>query len=258
MKFFILTLLGVLLAASSEGALAQSGAGSQQEPDSVQRDLETIKADLDEVKKELKLILELLSSGSERPGSSPQVWTISIRGNPILGNRDAPLTLIEFSDYQCPFCGRFTRTTLPTLKAQYIDTGTLRYVFRDYPIDRIHPFARKAAEAAECSRDQNKYWEMHDLLFQNQGALQVEKLKEYAVDLGLDPELFNNCLESEKYASEVQRDFQDGARAKITGTPAFFIGKTGPDETIEGTLISGAKPIDVFHQAIENLLGQEK
>jgi protein-disulfide isomerase len=102
---------------------------------------------------------------------------VSLSGHPMLGHTGAPLTPIEFSDYQCPYCRRFFGTTLAALKAEYIDTGKLRYVFRNFPIDRIHPFARKAAEAAHCAGDQGQYWEMHDRLFHNPKALQVEQLR---------------------------------------------------------------------------------
>jgi len=116
-----------------------------------------------------------------QPGSAAA--SVSIAGNLIMGKKDAPVTMIEFSDYQCPFCRRFFETTLPTLKAEYVETGKVRYVFRDFPLDQIHPHARKAAEAAHCAGDQGKYWEMHDLLFQNPQALRVESLKTHARSL---------------------------------------------------------------------------
>ena len=93
-------------------------------------------------------------------------------GEPSLGKPDAPLTLVEFSDYQCPFCRRFFEQTLPALKSKYIDAGQLRYVFRDFPLDQIHPQARQAAESVHCAAEQGKYWEMHDLLFQSLRAPQ--------------------------------------------------------------------------------------
>ena len=179
---------------------------------------------------------------------------MSIAGSPSLGKPDAPITLIEFSDYQCPFCNRFFQTTLPTIKAEYVDTGKLRYVFRDFPLDRIHPHARKAAEAAHCAGEQGQYWAMHDLLFQSSPALQVEQLKEYAGRLDLDRTVFDACLEQSKYAAKVEKDYQDGATAGVRGTPGFFIGTTQPDDTIQGVLISGARPLAVFRQAIERLL----
>jgi protein-disulfide isomerase len=221
----------------------------------LREDLERMKADLQELKKELMLIRQVLSrSAAQPPPPAHAAARVSIAGNPALGKKEAPITVVEFSDYQCPFCKRFFENTLPTLKAEYIDAGKVRYVFRDFPLDRIHPQARKAAEAAHCAGDQGKYWEMHDLLFRNQQALHVESLKLYARNLELDIAVFDACLDRGTYGAEVQRDLEDGLKAGIRGTPGFYVGKTRHDETVEGILISGAHPIDVFRQAIEGLL----
>jgi protein-disulfide isomerase len=190
-----------------------------------------------------------------RPAAA--IVTMSLAGNPILGHQAAPLTLIEFSDYQCPYCARFVQTTLPALKAEYIDTGKVRYIFRDFPIDRIHPHARKAAEAAHCMGDQGKYWEMHDLLFQNQKTLQVEQLKAYARHLSFDAAAFDTCLDQGKYADEVQKDVDDGGAAGVQGTPSFFLGKTQLDDTVQAISFKGAQPITTFRQMIERLLGEK-
>jgi protein-disulfide isomerase len=181
---------------------------------------------------------------------------VRLAGNPMLGTPDAPLTLIEFSDYQCPHCRRFVETPLPALRHDYIDIGKLRYVFRDFPLDRLHPQARKAAEAAHCAGEQGKYWEMHDLLFHNRQALQVESLPGYARQLGLHAAAFTTCLTQGKYAAEVQQDLADGTTAGVQGTPGFFLGKTQADGTIQGTFIRGAQPLAVFRQTIERLLGE--
>ena len=218
-------------------------------------DLEKIKIELGAIREELKLIRQQLLQGRPQPTRpASAVTSVSIAGNLILGKKDAPVTVIEFSDYQCPFCKRFFETTLPTLKAEYIETGKVRYVFRDFPLDQIHPQARKAAEAAHCAGDQGKYWEMHDLLFQNQQTLQIESLKAYARGLRLDSTVFDACLGQGKYAVEVQKDFEDGVAGGVRGTPSFFIGKTRPDDTIQGTFLTGALPTPVFRQAIDNAL----
>lgn len=261
--FFIIALLAIFIAGLLPGmnvhlALAQSAPGSKAELDEVKRDLERMRTDLEEVKKELKEIREFLQGRAAQPPQPRRVVTnVSVAGNPIKGKKDAPVTLIEFSDYQCPFCSRFFQNTLPTLTTEYIDTGKVRHVFRDFPLDQIHPQARKAAEAAHCAGDQGKYWEMHDVLFQNQKALQTDQLKGYARTLGLDSATFNSCLENGKYSTEIQKDLDDGVKAGVRGTPAFFVGRTKPDNTVEGLLISGAHPFPVFRQEIERLL-QEK
>lgn len=262
-KFFGVTLVLAIVAGYSSGvktppALAQTETASKSEVEALKRDLENIKRELKAVREQLRAIRQFLQQRRGQPSErTPVVADVSIAGNPMLGKKDAPVTLIEFSDYQCPFCRRFFQTTLPTLKTEYIKTGKVRYVFRDFPLDQIHPHARKAAEAAHCAGDQDKYWEMHDLLFQNQKALQVDKLKAYGRRLGLDPSAFAGCLEKSKYAAKVQQDLKDGVTAGIRGTPGFFIGKTRSDDTIQGTLISGALPPRVFRQAIESLLREE-
>ena len=156
-----------------------------------------------------------------------------------------------------PLLQQVFQTTLPGLKTAYIDTGKVRYVFRDFPLEQIHPHARKAAEAAHCAGEQGKYWEMHDLLFHNQQSLEVEKLKAHARSLQLESTAFDACLEQGKYTDKVQKNYQDGVAAGVRGTPGFFLGKTKADETIQGTLISGAQPLTVFQQAIESLLREQ-
>ncbi|RME81522.1 MAG: hypothetical protein D6775_13360 [Caldilineae bacterium] len=169
----------------------------------------------------------------------------------VLGSPDAPVTMIEFSDYQCPFCLRHFQQTMPQIKAQYIDTGKVRYIFKDFPIASIHPQAPKAAEAAECAGEQGMYWPMHDRLFQgqqaewNQNPDAVNIFKGYATELGLDREAFDACLDGGKYEAEVAADLNEGIRAGVTGTPSFFI---------NGRFISGAQPFQVFQQTIDSLL----
>lgn len=251
-------IMASLVLITTLGLGCQSESGSETDIATLKSDVERMRTELEDVKEELQRIRQFISRATRQP-TQPQrvVADVSIAGNPMMGKKDAPVTLIEFSDYQCPFCKRFFQSTLPTLKTQYIETGKVRYVFRDFPLDRIHPQARKAAEAARCAGDQDKYWEMHDLLFQNQKALQVDKLKAYGRRLGLDPSAFAGCLEKSKYAAKVQQDLKDGVTAGIRGTPGFFIGKTRSDDTIQGTLISGALPPRVFRQAIESLLREE-
>ncbi|MEE8403602.1 MAG: thioredoxin domain-containing protein [Candidatus Hydrothermarchaeaceae archaeon] len=204
---------------------------------------------------------------------------VSIDGDSCLGPEDAPVTIIEFSDYQCPYCAKFWSQTLPQIKAEYIDTGKVKFVYRDYPLTGLgHAYAQKAAEAAECAGEQGKFWEMHDKLFETQGELSslqkevsnstiegrtivtveirgvlryfditddMARLKGLSQDLGLDTTAFDSCLDSGQMASEVQKDMQDGAKAGVTGTPAFFV---------NGIFLSGAQPFEVFKQIIDSEL----
>ncbi len=172
--------------------------------------------------------------------------TVSSDDDPVKGPTNAPVTIVEFSEFECSFCGRFFAETLPLIEKKYIETGKVRLVFRDYPIGG-HQYAQKAAEAAECADDQARFWDYHDTLFQNQGALDVSSLKQYARDLGLDAGEFDTCLDSGKMASEVQNDLKAGQSYGVSGTPTFFI---------NGIKVVGAKPYDAFEQVIEAELGQ--
>lgn len=164
--------------------------------------------------------------------------------DPVMGDKNAPVTMIEFGDYQCPFCGRFWSQTLPQIKARYIDAGKLKFVYRDFPLTSIHPMAQPAAEAAECVRDAAKgsddvYFKYHDKIFEGQQALSIENLKSWANELGYN---IDNCLNSGKFRSEVQKDLQDATSSGGQGTPYFLI---------NGRPLSGAQPFAAFQQVIE-------
>jgi protein-disulfide isomerase len=150
----------------------------------------------------------------------------------------------------------FFSDTFPTLKREYIDTGKLKYVFQDYPLDQIHPQARKAALSAHCAGEQGKYWEMHDLLFQNQQALASLQLSEHARNLGLDGATFDACLESAKYAVRVKEGQSNGAAAGFRGTPGFIVAKTQLGDAVDGTPVRGAQPVDAFRKLIGELLAE--
>ena len=154
---------------------------------------------------------------------------VSIDDDPSLGNKNAKVTIIEFSDYQCPFCRTFWKESFGQLKKEYIDTGKVRLIYRDYPLS-FHPMAMPTAQATECADEQGKYWEMHDKVFAEQeklgqGTVQftVQNLKQWASEIGLNAANFNQCLDSGKYKTEVDKDFNDGSAAGVTGTPSFFI-----------------------------------
>jgi len=181
----------------------------------------------------------------QNPGQPTKV-SASAEDDTVLGNANASVTIIEFSDFECPFCGRFYTETLPLIKQNYIDTGKVKLVYRDFPLS-FHADAEKAAEAAECAGEQNKYWEMHDKLFENQNALSVDNLKQYAKDMGLDSAKFNLCLDSGKTATEVQKDLTDGQSYGVSGTPTFFI---------NGVEVVGAQPYSAFDQVIKQALSQ--
>lgn len=175
--------------------------------------------------------------------------SVSADDDAFLGNENAPVTIIEFSDYQCPFCERFYSNTLPSLKKEYIDTGKVKLVYRDFPLS-FHENAQKAAEAAETARElggDDAYWKMHDKIFENQGALSREDLIAYAKQISLDDKKFTGLLDSSKYRNEVQKDFADGQSAGVQGTPTFFV---------NGRILVGAQPFEAFKQIIEEELAK--
>ncbi|MEK6935003.1 MAG: DsbA family protein [Nanoarchaeota archaeon] len=185
-------------------------------------------------------------SPSPNPIPVPSIGLVEAKDfvddDPVLGEKNAPVTIVEFSDFQCPFCGRFRSQTLTQIEKEYIDTGKVKFVFRDFPLNSIHPYAQKASEASECADDQGKFWEYHDVLFENQASLDLISLKKYAADLELDTGDFNNCLDSGKYADEVKKDTADAQAAGGTGTPFFLIGNRP---------VSGAQPYANFKAAID-------
>jgi len=219
-------------------------AGVEEEIAELRREMGEIRRDLSE----MKSILQGARQARTPPSAVPQV---GVSGRPSLGAQTAPVTMVEFSDYQCPFCKRHFSTVFPILKKEYIDTGKLRYVFRDFPIAGLHPQAKKAHEAAHCAREQKRYWEMHSILFENSKDLSLAALKRYAGEIGLNGDQFDACLESGKFDPEVDKEIVEGAELGVRGTPSFFIGPSGPGEKIAGTMVTGAQPLARFKQIIE-------
>ena len=220
----------------------------------VEEDIADLRKELAEVKRELAEIKDLLQR--MRPARAPVRGPakVSVVGRPTLGAQNAPITMVEFSDYQCPYCKRYVSTVFPTIKKDYIDTGKVKYVFHDFPIPSLHPQAVKAHEAAHCAGEQDQYWQMHDILFQNSKDFSIAALKRYAQEVGLDGGRFNDCLQTGRYASRVEEEMTDGVKAGVSGTPSFVIGPSGSGDTITGTVVIGARPSDTFKQVIENAL----
>jgi protein-disulfide isomerase len=166
--------------------------------------------------------------------------------DPSIGNPSAPVTLVEFSDFQCPFCQRVA-PTLKKVRDTYGDK--VRVVWKDFPLTQIHPQAFKAGEAAHCAGEQGKYWEYHDRLFANQQALEPDDLKKYAADLGLDAAQFNACVDTSKYGERVREGVAEGSRLGINSTPTIYI---------NGRMLSGAQPFETFVTVIDEELSRSK
>jgi protein-disulfide isomerase len=181
------------------------------------------------------------------PNATIQAWDSS-GGIAVLGDADAPVTIVEFSDFQCPYCRRHLFQTLPKLVETYVDTGQVRYVFKDFPLES-HPNASKAAEAARCAGAQGSFWAMHDRLFEDpkewssqEGQPLIEAFVGYAFDLGLDEAAFGQCIESGQYGPQVRQNQWEGQQAGVAGTPSFLI---------NDQLLSGAQPFEEFQRIIE-------
>lgn len=193
----------------------------------------------------------------------PQVTkgVASVDDDPILGDKNAPVTIIEFSDYECPFCKRHFESTHSELIKNYIDTGKAKLVFRDLPLSFHDPMASKEAIASSCARDQGgdkKYFEFHDEIFKrttsNGNGLDDAKIQKIASDLKLNISTFTTCLSDTAKADEVKKDVADGSAAGASGTPTFLIGKSTSDGKIEGDLVVGAQPFAAFQAVIDPLL----
>jgi len=196
---------------------------------------------------------------AETTPSEPQLVRVSLDDDPVKGDPDAPVTIIEFSDFQCPFCSRFYQQTLPLIEKNYIETGKVKLVYRDLPLASIHPNAIPSHIAAECADEQGKFWEYHDALFENQSQwnrLGLDELKnvfkQYADDLELDAASYDACLDSSDIVDEINEDLSDARTLGATGTPTFFIG-TEKDGFVK---ITGAQPYIVFQASIDELLSQ--
>jgi protein-disulfide isomerase len=211
----------------------------------------------DEILKELRAIHQLLERQQQvvtqpQAPTSDQVQMTVSPGWYSLGRDDAPITLVEFSDYQCPFCRKFQAEAYVELKKNYIDTGKVRFVSRDLPLD-FHANAPSAAMAARCAGEQGKFWEMHDLVMVNGADLSSTSLLKYGKQLNLQMTSFGVCLSEGKYTSAIHKDVADAGSLGIRGTPGFVIGRTAKDQ-IQGVRIIGAVPYSVFDAAIKNQL----
>ncbi len=177
-----------------------------------------------------------------QPTNTPKRYNVSPDDDPALGPEDAPVVIIEFSDYQCPYCRRFRLQTLDKILENYGDK--VRFVYRDFPLEQIHPYAVSAAIAAECADEQGKFWPYHDKLFEG-GKFGDDVYLQYAEELGLDIDEFARCLKEQRYLDEVMKDLKDGIEAGVRGTPTFFI---------NGIPLVGAVPYSYFQQIIEQEL----
>jgi len=266
--------LSLVLMASALSAQSPPPKSDSAPPQSVKADSVTInmpegmtKDQADAILNELRQIRQLLqnqqaAAAQTKPAlaqaalPSDKVKMTVGKGWYALGREDAPVTMVEFADYQCPFCRRFETESFTQLKKNYIDTGKVRFVSRDLPLE-FHPNAPGAAIAVRCAGEQNKFWEMHDAIMQDSGSdLGSDAILKYAQKVNLDIPAFKTCLDEKRYVAAIQKDTADAGLLGISGTPSFVIGKTAKDQ-IDGIRIVGAVPYSVFESTIKDLLSAQ-
>jgi protein-disulfide isomerase len=214
-------------------------------------------AQADEILKELRQIrqlLEKLTTSPIPPVAAPRddrVTLPSVRGY-MLGRPDAPLTLVEFTDLQCPYCRKFHADTYDELMRNYIDTGKLRFVTRDLPLESLHPQAMRAALAARCAGEQGKFWELRQALALD-ATLSPESMTASAARLGLDVIALQKCVDERRFEADVRKDVAEAAAVGISGTPTFVVGRTSGDG-LQGVKIVGAQPYATFDARLRKLL----
>jgi Na+:H+ antiporter, NhaA family len=192
--------------------------------------------------------------GRERPPIPIPAEPVSVDGAPLLGRADARVAMIAFSDFECPFCGRFANEILPEIKATFIDTGKVRFMFRHLPLTKIHQRAEAAAEAAECAGRQGRFWELHDRLFTDPKKLQDADLIAHANAIRLDQPAFSACLEGQA-SDRIRQDSQLAKTLQLTGTPAFLLGRFESDGRVKvSEIIAGIRPASDFSASLGKIL----
>jgi protein-disulfide isomerase len=243
-----------LVTVAAVGFFSLSGPQSQSDEIAVlKREIEQLKTQQTATQRDVELIKNLLQSMVRGGRPEPALnSSISLAGEPVKGSPAAKVTLVEVSDYHCPFCRRHMQQTQPQIDANYIATGKVRYVFVDYPIEQLHPDAFRAHEAANCAGEQGKYWEMHAQLFATP-TRDAKQLISQAGEIGLNTEGFRSCLEGGKFAAPVRESVARMQKIGIDSTPMFLLGLTPPDGQPMKVLkvVKGAVPYSEFKNAIE-------
>jgi protein-disulfide isomerase len=245
--FAFLLLAAVPLMAQDKKALAASKAAA--EP-TITRD------QADQIINELRQIRQLLEKQQAAQAPPKEEGPVKAKisdlsGVSMLGDKNAPITIVEYTDYQCPFCQRFHMSAYPEIKKQYIDTGKVRFFSKDLPLD-FHPNALRAAQAARCAGEQGKFWEIRDTMGANPDKLDMGHIMGFAADLKIDTQKFQDCVNSDKYKEKVQADVAEAMRVGANGTPAFIVGKS-TGNGVDGELVVGALPFPMFDQKIKEV-----
>lgn len=251
---FIVLVVGAVLAVG----VFKFGRQNQREVSGLRKEIETLNATQLALRKdmgEMRDILRRQPTAAAAP-AVPRDIVLTVSDAQFKGNANATLTLVEFTDYECGFCARHVKETFPQLERDYIATGKMKYVFRNFPLESIHKKAFKAHEAATCAGEQGKFWEMHDRLFASQAALTPADITGYAQAIGLDMQKFQGCFNVGLHTEQIRKDIAEGQKAGVTATPVFFLGVTTPNSPtlkVAKTII-GAKAYSAFKEEIDALL----
>ena len=236
-------------------ACSQSSAQSSKDAETLRKDVESLKAQQAEMQKSLEEIRDFLKAATGGRFGAPSLVKSSfdIAGAPSRGDANAPVTIVEISDYHCPFCRRHVQQTQPRIYSELVDKGKVRHVFVHYPIAQLHPDAYRSHEAAVCANDQGKFWELHTKLFETP-LKTVEQLTGLAQSTGLDATTFRACLDSGKHAKEVQASVERITKMNVNGTPMFLVGRSSGNSVTVAKVIEGAQPYEAFKMAVDEVI----
>ena len=201
-------------------------------------------------------VLEQRLASPSQPQARPRPELTSpllLKGEPAMGEASAPITIVEFSDFECSYCRRFHEQVFPQLKSQYIETGLVRFVHKDLPLP-FHPYALPAAAAARCAGEQNRYWELYSSLFDQQNCLDCKGILAIAAEAELNTSELQACMERESTLALINANRSEAALHNISATPTFVIGPTQSDGSLDGQVIEGALPWATFQSTIETAL----
>ena len=249
-RLFLVPLLLIVVACSRSSAQAPADA------EAMRKELDSLKAQQAETQKSLDEVREFLKAATGGRFGAPSLVnsTFDMSGLPARGKADAPVTIVEISDYHCPFCRRHVQQTQPRIYSELVDTGKVRHAFVHYPIAQLHPDAARSHEAAACAADQGKFWELHTKLFEAP-LKTAEQLTAAAQGVGIDLTAFRACLDSGKHAKEVQASVERVAQMNVNGTPMFLIGRASGDTLTVARVVEGAQPFEAFKMAVDQVLG---
>jgi protein-disulfide isomerase len=253
-------IIAVLLAGCHAPASGQTPADLS----AIRSELAALREAQDATRKDIEAIRALLEQamGPRPAGAGPAqgaaIAPLNIAGRPARGSAKATVTVVEYSDYACPYCGQYATQTYPQIVRDYIQTNKIRYVFKNYPIAQLHPNAFRAYEAAACAGDQGHYWEMHDRIFADQQNLTLEGFIERARALNLDATRLRNCIEGPAHDDLIREDIDEAIRGGVRGTPVFALAFTDPKGEVATPVrvLVGAQPYQAFKDAIDALLAQ--